>query len=266
MSPIRANHQIIVFKNYEELCRQTAQQILALSQEKIETKGSFNLALSGGVTPKGVYTMMGGPSYRGEFNWEKIHLFWGDERWVPSDHPLSNYHMVAEALLTKADIPIENIHPIRTQEKTAEDSASLYEKELNSFFGLKAGEFPEFDLILLGMGRDGHIASLFPNDKALSVSGKGVTAARPRDLDQARVTLTLPAINHSDNIMILVSGREKSEAIQKVFQEHEAGPELPVQKILAPHGKVSWLLDQGAAALLDGEALHVKPFSEEAGS
>ena len=167
MAQTTGRRQMVTAKNYEEFCVQVVEKILTLSKQRIQKQGRFTIALSGGSTPEGIYSLMAGHSYRDQFDWEGIDFFLGDERWVPSDNPRSNYKMIADTLLTKTKIPLSNVHAIKTNTADAQTSASLYEKELIKYFKLNAREFPQFDLILLGLGPDGHTASLFPNHPAL---------------------------------------------------------------------------------------------------
>ena len=249
MSKETSKIRLQVAKNYPELCKQVVQNILALSRNAIAAHGHFSILLSGGATPKGVYALMASPEYREQFQWHKIHFFWGDERWVSADDAKSNYRMATEAILMKADIPPQNIHPIRTLDGTLETAAAVYEKELASFFDLRNGECPRFDLILLGLGQDGHTASLFPGDPALSETNRLVAAVSQKEIDPAeRITVTLPVINHAAVIFFLASGREKSQALKTALEGK--GRQLPAQQVNPPNGEVWWFADQPAASLL----------------
>lgn len=241
--------RVLVAKNYEDLCRDVVRNILGLSEKIIASRGRFTIALSGGSTPKGVYVLMAGPEYRDKFQWHKIHFFWGDERWVSADDTKSNYRMAAEAILTKVDIPPQNIHPIRTLDGTVETAAAVYERELASFFNLRNGEYPRFDLILLGLGQDGHTASLFPGDSALFETDRLVARVSQKEMDPSeRITVTLPVINHAAVIFFLTSGREKSQVLQTVLEGKEG--QLPAQKVNPIEGEVWWFADQPAVSAL----------------
>ena len=247
----KAENSYLICKNYEELCEEAVQKILALSKEAIEARNQFNLVLSGGSTPKDVYRKMASPSYRNAFDWHKINLFWGDERWVPPSESRSNYGMVAEALLTRVDIPYQNIHPIKTSEANPQITAAAYEKELQAHFGLGKGEIPTFDLILLGVGQDGHVASLFPDDvEALNEKNRLIIPTHIRETEQFRISLTFPVINHARHILFLVSGGEKSKILQSIFEGPSPEKILPVQNVHPAHGTVHWLMDKSAASLL----------------
>ncbi|MBI4431473.1 MAG: 6-phosphogluconolactonase, partial [Candidatus Omnitrophica bacterium] len=246
MSKETSKLRLRLAKNYEELCQDVVRNILALSEKIIALRGRFAIALSGGSTPKGIYALMASPDYRNRFQWEKIHFFWGDERWVSPEDVKSNYRMVAEALLTRVDIPPGNIHPIRTDHENPEISAAFYEKELVSSFNLKNGEWPHFDLILLGLGNDGHVASLFPGSPELLLTNRLAVPVVGEKIEPSRVTVTLPLINQAEFIFLLISGREKAEILKAVL-EGAGNNSLPVQKVNPQDGEVLWFTDQSAA-------------------
>ena len=212
--------------------------------------GPFAVCLSGGSTPKRLYQRLAGASYRDVFPWPRVHWFWGDERFVPPDDPLSNLRMVREAMLAHAPIPPENIHPVPTTGLTPEASAAAYEKTLQSFYGarrLEAGR-ALFDVTLLGLGPDGHTASLFPGDAALKERERWVVAVIGAKAE-ARISLTYPALESSADIAFLVEGAEKRD----VFGRLRAGdPGLPAGQ-LHSQGRLHYFadraaLDAGAAA------------------
>lgn len=249
-------HHLALAKNYATLCEEVAGHIFSISEEKIRTKGRFSIALSGGMTPKGIYALMGSSRLHGQFQWEKIHFFWGDERWVLPDDHLSNYRMVAESLLTRTDIPPQNIHPISTRQKDAETSARLYEKEIRDFFNIGAAEVPRFDLVLLGLGLDGHTASLFAGENSLAVQDRLVIPVYHKEMEQMRVTLTLPVINNAENIFFIVSGREKAEILKSVLEPKTDTANYPAQLVKPSNGTLSWFVDQFAALLLEKASTH----------
>ncbi len=239
--------KINIAGNYEDFCEKAVQEILSFSDEKIEAQGKFTIVLSGGSTPKGIYQCMAGASYRDKFRWEKMHFFWSDERWVSPEDQKSNYRMVSEALLTKIKIPSGNIHPIQTTEGDLQASARLYEEAIIDFFKLKKDEFPRFDLILLGLGRDGHTSSLFPGNPALLVKDRWVVPVSQKGITEKRITLTLPAINHAGMIFFLVSGLEKADIVAEVL-ENEKKTAFPANEISPCQGKLCWFLDKAAAS------------------
>ncbi len=236
-----------VFYAQNDLVRGAAERITIHLGEAILSRGVAALALSGGSTPRSVYELLGSAEYRSRLNWNKVHLFWGDERCVPPYRPESNFRMVNESLIKSLSIPSQNIHRIVAERPPAE-AASAYEKEIIGIFDLKAGEFPEFDVILLGLGDDGHTASLFPGTAALQEQRRIVTEVYVEKLMAHRITVTLPVINHAANILFLVSGRSKAEILQQVL----GGPPglYPAQMVHPIAGSLSWLVDQEAGAQL----------------
>ncbi|PWH14443.1 MAG: 6-phosphogluconolactonase [Anaerolineae bacterium] len=204
----------------------------------------FSVALSGGSTPRALYERLTAPDLAKRIPWRKVHLFWGDERCVPPEHPDSNYGLAASTLLARIRLPVENIHRIRGELPAAE-AARLYEAELRAFFG----EIPAFDLVFLGMGEDGHTASLFPGSPALAESVRWAievehTAPPPPLI--SRVTLTFGVLNAARRVIFLVSGASKAEMFAQVWR----GADFPAAHIRPGKGEVLWLVDQAAAARL----------------
>ncbi len=245
MSTTKKNIQVFVCDHYRHVCDELTEKILSISKVAIQNKGRFNMALAGGTTPKGVYMRMADKDYQKKFAWHQMHFFWGDERWVHIGDIRNNYRMVAEALLTKVDIPIENIHPITTKEETPEHSAVLYEKELTAHFNLKKGEFPEFDLILLGLGPDAHVASLFPGNSVLKEEKRLAVPVIEKEIEEPRVTLTFPVINHAKHVIFMVTGMDKANALHMVFETKPKEP-LPAQMVFPVNGYLTWFVDKPA--------------------
>jgi 6-phosphogluconolactonase len=179
-----------------------------------------------------------------------LHFFWGDERHVPPDHPRSNYRMAYETLFAPASIPGENIHRVCGEEPDAALAAEKYEQDLRAFFGLEAGQLPQFDCILLGLGSDGHTASLFPGTEALHETNRLVTANWVEKFKTYRITLTVPVLNHADLVVFLVSGAEKAEALKEVLQGDYRPDRFPAQLIRPGPEKLRWIVDREAARLL----------------
>jgi 6-phosphogluconolactonase len=227
-----------------ELFQLAANEFAARASAGIHANGRFSVALSGGSTPKALYSLLASGSVT-SIPWEKIYFFWGDERHVPPDHPDSNYRMAYEAMLSRVPVPKENIFRIRGEEKDAEVAASAYEQDLRNFFGLKPGEFPGFDLVLLGLGPEGHIASLFPDSTALNEKKRLVVANWVEKFKTYRITLTLPVLNHAACVMFLVSGRDKAAIVKQIFENPDA--HLPAQEVRPTNGELLWLMDQAAA-------------------
>ncbi|MFY9684477.1 MAG: 6-phosphogluconolactonase [Pseudolabrys sp.] len=234
----RANLEILA--DPEALSRRVAAWLLELATT---TKSIFVVCLSGGSTPQRFYKHLAEPPYRGAFPWSRTHWFWGDERFVPHDHALSNYRMVQEALLAHAPIPASNIHPIPTQGVSPEMAAAVYERELKTFYGathLDPGR-PLFDVNFLGLGEDGHTASLFPGSPVLTERDKWVSAvigAKP----EARITLTYPVLESSRHAAFLVAGEDKRAIFKRLRLEDDS---LPASR-LRPTGTL-WLFGDAAA-------------------
>lgn len=240
--------EIQVVAGPEALSRSAARMVVRQARQSLKARGLFTLALSGGSTPLGLYTLLAhDPSIRAQLDWGKIHFFWGDERHVPPDHRDSNYRMSKEALLSKVPVPAENIHRIRSENPDAQKAAKEYEQTVRHFFHLGDGEFPRFDLALLGMGTDGHTASLFPGTEALLERRRLVVANWVEKFEVYRITLTLPVFNHAAFVLFLVTGEEKAETLRLVFEGKGQREPFPVQFIRPSQGRLLWIVDQGAA-------------------
>lgn len=228
------------------LARAAADLFIALAQESIQTKGRFSVALSGGSTPKQMYAELAAPELKDQLSWANIHLFFGDERHVLPDDPQSNFRMVQETLFSKVSLPAGNIHRVRT-ESDARLAAFDYEEELRAFFNLP---WPQFDLLLLGMGADGHTASLFPKTAGLNEEHRWFIAHQVPSQDGWRLTLTKNAINAACQIVVLVSGQSKAEMLAEVLTGPSDPWEKPIQHIQPVDGEMLWLLDRDAASQL----------------
>ena len=242
-----ADRGIILCGDAAELAQKAAEQWVVLTQQAIARSGRFAVALSGGSTPKTLYSLLASPEYRGRVDWLRVHLFWGDERCVPPDHAESNYRMVQEALLSKIKIPPENVYRM-TGEKEPAQAASEYENELRTFFQLKPGQVPQFDLILLGLGDDGHTASLFPGTAPLNEKQRLVTTVYVERLKAHRLTLTLPVINAGAQVSFLVSGESKSAIVKALLGGDSGATQYPAGRITPVNGKLAWFITQDAAA------------------
>jgi 6-phosphogluconolactonase len=238
----------IVCKDIPELSAQAAAEFVRLANERSATAGRFAVALSGGSTPRALYSLLAGAEFQSQVPWHRVHFFWGDERCVPPDHPDSNYRMAFETLLSKAPVPEENIHRIEA-ELVPEIAAAGYEQTIRDFFRLSGSDWPRFDLIFLGLGDDGHTASLFPGSEALHENKRLVVAAYVEKLKTYRITLTLPVLNRAANIFFLVAGASKAAILRDVLQR-ESSKNLPAQQIDPPNGRLIWFVDQAAAAYL----------------
>ena len=215
----------------------------------VETGGRFTIALSGGSTPKSFFSLLA-QNDRDRLPWNKMFFFWGDERHVPPDHPESNYRMAFESLLSKVPVPAGNVFRIPAEKPDANQAAATYEQTLRDFFQPPAKTFPRFDLILLGMGPDGHTASLFPQTKALQENSRLVVANWVEKFKTDRITLTLPVINHAAAVMFVVSGQDKAAPLKEVLEGTQP-PDLYPSKLIHPeNGALIWLVDQAAASAL----------------
>lgn len=224
-----------------ELTRLASDRLVALIQQQLAHQDRFRLALAGGNTPKPVYEALA----QADLPWERLEIFWGDERFVPPTHPESNQRMARLAWLDRVPIPAENIYPMPTEGDDPEHCAQQYEADLQRAFGLAAGEWPLFDLILLGLGDDGHTASLFPHTAALQVQDRLVTVGDRQG--QPRLTLTVPVLNAARQVWFLVAGASKVEALGHIFAPEDDAQTWPA-RLVHPQGDLLWLLDAAAAS------------------
>jgi 6-phosphogluconolactonase len=209
----------------------------------IAERGQAAIALAGGSTPKPLYEALAEQA----LPWEKIHIFWGDERYVPPHHPDSNQRMARMAWLDHIDIPAANVHPMPTGANNPGADAQAYDQELSQFFRTEPGHFPAFDLILLGLGDDGHTASLFPHTDALQICDRLITVGNKEE--EPRLTFTIPLINQARSVVFLVAGASKQAALAEIFAP-QANPNQYPARFIQPQGELIWLLDQAAGANL----------------
>lgn len=241
--------EVRIVEDAAALAREAASEFACVATESLRTKQLFTVVLSGGSTPKTLYSTLAGEPWRSQIPWNNIHFFWGDERQVPPDHASSNFRMAYATLLSNVPVPAENIHRIKGEEADPALAAQEYEHELQSFFQLTAGELPRFDLVLLGLGTDGHTASLFPDTAALHERDRLVVANWVAKLNAWRLTLTLPVLNNAARVVFLVSGSEKASILRAVLDSDAVG-EFPAQLVRPTGGSVLWLVDRDAAASL----------------
>jgi 6-phosphogluconolactonase len=232
------------------LARVAAQEFHRLAEAGIQQSGRFSVALSGGNTPRAVYSLLA-DEHKG-LPWDRIRVFFGDERQVPPEHPDSNFRMASESLLSKVPIPRENVHRIRA-ELEPEAAAKDYDDQLAEFFHLNDHDWPRFDLIFLGLGDDGHTASLFPGSSALSNVSSRVAANWVEKLQTSRITLTFPVLNHAAQVIFLVSGESKAQIFSAVLRPGDK--RYPAQGVQPENGRLLWLADQDAGQLLRLETL-----------
>ncbi len=234
-----------VFQDGDAVSRAALEELLRIVSDAVKERGRFSIALAGGHTPAKLYQMWAqGGKGSTRTPWERVHLFWGDERYVPHDDPASNYRMARESLIARVAIPAENVHPMATDAPQPEKAAEAYEAELRRFFGTGA---PAFDLQLLGLGVEGHTASLFPGSAALEEKERWVAAVVAPAKPPQRLTLTLPVLNQARNTFFLVTGADKRAIMTGLRDQSTEGPSpYPVARI-QPSGPVIWFLDKSAA-------------------
>jgi len=237
--------ELRIFATPAHLFRGAAEEFCAQAVAAVAQHGGFTVALSGGSTPKGLYQLLASGAFP-NLPWDKTYFFFGDERHVPPDHPDSNYRMAHDAMLSNA--PAANVFRIPAEMKDAGAAASVYEQTLRSFFRLGPGELPRFDLILLGLGPDGHCASLFPGTDALTETKKLVVANWVDKFKTHRVTFTYPVLNDAACVMFLSCGADKASILREVLENPQAG--LPSQKVRPTNGRLLWMVDRAAAAEL----------------
>jgi 6-phosphogluconolactonase len=239
-----AKPNVQILNNADELAEVAARSIVSLAQNAVSARGTFTIALSGGSTPKHLYELLANPNreYRDQFPWSHTLFFWTDERHVPPDNSDSNFRMTNEAMLAHVPVPEGNVHRFTAELPDAQEVASDYETQLRNCF---RNSIPAFDLILLGLGPDGHTASLFSGTTALTETERWVTAPWVEKFNSYRLTMTLPVLNNAAVIMFLVSGQDKASILSEVLGEGTA--QFPAQLIKPTHGELRWLVDQAAA-------------------
>ena len=245
--------KILIHETEEELALGAALVFSEIALDCAQSAGRFVAALSGGATPRAMYRLLAEDEHRRYIPWDRTHLFWVDERCVAKDHPESNYGGIQKDLLSHLSIPKTHIHPIPA-EVTASEGALRYEKTIRRFFRVEEGNAPVFDLIVLGVGEDGHTASLFPNQPSLKEENRLVLPVRGGIPDIERITMTFPLLNNARRIMILVSGGKKAETVGRLFSDRPEQRCMPIRRIDPSHGKVLWMIDGDAAALISSEA------------
>ncbi len=250
---LKSEPELRIVPSAEDLASAAAEECLRLALEAVAARGHFSIALAGGSTPKRLYALLAGGHenfFRERFPWEKTHFFWGDERHVPPDHPDSNYRMAFETMLSKVPVPPSNLHRIEGETPDASKAAENYEQDLVQHFHLSRGAWPQFDLVLLGLGPDGHTASLFPATEVLDETARLAAALWVPKFHASRITLTAPLLSHASHILFLVSGKDKSEALREVLRGEFQPHRFPAQLIQPVQGSLQWLADREAASLL----------------
>lgn len=243
--------EIHIEADADALCRAAANELVCAANAAVQAKGTCSVALSGGSTPQRLYSLLvDEAALRAAVPWEQTHLFWGDERHVPADHTDSNYRMANAAMLSRASLPAANVHRIKSELPDASAAARDYKQTLRACFQLASGQLPRFDLVLLGMGADGHTASLFPGTAALQEGRRLAVANWVEQWQTQRITLTLSVLNNAACVLFLVSGAEKAEMLHTVLEDASPSERLPAQLICPAQGRLVWLVDRAAARLL----------------
>lgn len=239
--------QVSVFPDIDGLSRAAAERFVSLSQAAILSYGRFATALSGGSTPRRLYSLLGSSPYRENIDWKRVHIFWADERCVAPSHEDSNYKLVADAMLLKAAVPEEHVHRIHGEEGPG-PAAAKYEEELRGFFA--ASPRPVFDLVILGAGVDGHTASLFPGSALLEERTRDVVPVYREKPDVDRVSLTLPVLNRSAHVLFLIAGNGKADIVYEVLKSGDQN-RYPAGLVQPVDGMLSWFIDKAAASKID---------------
>jgi 6-phosphogluconolactonase len=245
------NCEVRILPDGAAIARRAAQKFVEAGVAAVNEKGSFSVVLAGGSTPKALYGLLvNDPALRAQVPWDKMQVFFGDERHVGPDHPDSNFRMANEAMISKSPLKPEQVTRIKGEYPDAEQVAREYELAIRSYFKLPEGEFPRFDLVLLGMGSEGHTASLFPGAKALHEKRRIAVSSWVGKLLSERITLTPPAINHAAHVIFMVTGVGKAPALTAVLERVYEPDQLPAQLIRPANGTLLWLVDTAAGGLL----------------
>jgi 6-phosphogluconolactonase len=235
-----------------DVARTAARRFVDWAWQAIARDGRFHVALSGGSTPREMYRFLATSEYRAQVDWPRVHLFWGDERAVPPEHPESNYGMARRELLLRVPIPPSNVHRMEAGDPNIGAAAQRYEAALRQYLPLDDRGFPRFHLVLLGMGADGHTASLFPGTKGLRETSRWVSTPMVAKLGMRRMTLTLPVLDAARRVMFLITGEDKAARLQEVLCGNPVPP-LPAQMVQPREGERVFLVDRAAASLLPVE-------------
>ena len=245
--------EIRVLTTPQELFEAAAEEVVQAAKEAVEQRGRFTIALPGGSTPKSLFNLLA-TNARTVLPWDRTFFFWGDERHVPPTDPDSNYRMAEETMLSRIPVAAGNVFRIPAENPDAAAGAEAYEQTLRKFFQLEPGQLPVFDVILLGMGPDGHTASLFPGSAGLQEKSRLVIANWVDKLKTSRLTLTLPVLNAARCVTFLVSGTDKAAMLKTVLEEDAPAEQYPSKLIQPNHGKLIWLVDRAAASDLSTKA------------
>jgi 6-phosphogluconolactonase len=250
---VASSVEIRVLTTPQELFDAAAEEVVHSANQAVKERGKFTIALSGGSTPKSLFNLLA-TNARATLPWDRMYFFWGDERHVPPTDPDSNYRMADETMLSKIPVPAGNVFRIETENPSADAAADAYEKTLRKFFQLEPEAVPRFDLILLGMGPDGHTASLFPGTAALQEKKRLVVANWVEKLKTHRLSFTLPVLNAGRCVAFLVSGMDKATTLKTVLEEDVPAEQYPAKLVKPTAGKLIWLVDRAAASALTNKS------------
>jgi len=240
--------QIAIYDDKHTISQHAADYIMRIAQESIDLHGRFTFALTGGTTPGEVYSLLGSEPIRSRIDWQLVHIFWGDERCVPHNNPESNFYLAQEVLLNNVAIPKSQIHPVPAGQIDRDAASQTYAVEMQHVFGTNG--IPSFDLIHLGMGPEGHTASLFPHQASLHEKHRLVIPVSVPKPPPDRLTFTPPLLNAAKNVLFLVAGSEKADALHAVLEGEYQPDEYPAQIVRPTNGEVVWMLDKAAAQKL----------------
>ena len=241
--------ELMIVADPAALAEAAADAVVEAATSAVAVRGRFTVALAGGSTPRTAYELLAAPRRSARMPWAVTHVFFGDERGVGPEHPDSNYRMAHAALLAKVPVPADQVYRVRADAVDPEEAAREYARTLAEVFGTRRGELPRFDLVLLGIGIDGHTASLFPGSPVLKEVFRTVAAVHAAAaVIPQRFTLTLPVLNAAARVVVLASGAEKAKVVRAALADK--GTSLPAAMVAPPEGRLTWLLDRAAAALL----------------
>jgi 6-phosphogluconolactonase len=243
--------KIFVFDRHQELADGIADFFQKTVEKLLKEQDHCAVVLSGGSTPKLFLSRLALEPYRSSIPWHQLYFFWGDERYVPLDHSDSNFRMACETLLSRVPVPSDHLYPMPVDEQNLENAARHYETVLRQFFKRRHLHSPRFDILFLGIGADGHTASLFPGSPALLEKKKWVIPIQENSRQTKRLSLSLPVFNHAGAVIFVAQGRNKSQTLKKVFENNDARfRPLPAQMIRPLHGSLRWFVDHDAASAL----------------
>ena|SRR3982074_798954 len=249
--PAAPQREIRIFKDSAAIARRAAEIFLETAQSAVDRSGIFSVALAGGSTPKLLYSLLAtDPGFSSKLPWDKMQLFFGDERHVGPDDPQSNFKMAFDTMISKAPLKSEQVHRMKGEYPDTEQAAREYEQVLSAQFQLKDGQLPRFNLVLVGMGDEGHCLSLFPGTRALHAEGRTVVRNWVGKLYAERITITAPAANNAAMILFTVTGKEKALALKAVLEGPYEPDQLPSQLLQPTNGKLLWFVDEAAGNML----------------